>query len=74
MEKIEKSPYEMAELHSVVFQKKPVSLESMIKTCQQEYSFLMELTDEELKIAQDARKHNEMSLFEEKVIQVNYPD
>jgi hypothetical protein len=46
----------------------------MIKTCQQEYSFLMELTDEELKIAQDARKHNEMSLFEEKVIQVNYPD
>jgi predicted nucleotidyltransferase component of viral defense system len=70
MEKIEKSQYEMAELHSVVFQKKPVSLKDMIKTLKQEYSFLMELTDEEIKIAQDARKHNEMSLFEEKVIQL----
>ena len=70
MEKIEKSQYEMAELHSVVFQTKPVSIKDMIKTLKQEYSFLMELTEEEIKIAQDARKHNEMSLFEEKVTQL----
>ena len=70
MEKIEKSQYEMAELQQVVFQTKRVSIKDLIKTLKQEYSFLMELTDEEIKIAQDARKHNEMSLFEEKVIQL----
>jgi predicted nucleotidyltransferase component of viral defense system len=70
MEKIEKSQYEMAELQQVVFQTKRVSIKDLINTLKQEYSFLMELTDEELKIAQDARKHNEMSLFEEKVIQL----
>lgn len=70
MEKIEKSQYEIQELQQVVFQTKRVRLESMIKTLKQEYSFLMKLTDEELKIAQDARKHNEVSLFEEKVIQL----
>jgi len=68
MEKIEKSQYEMAELQQVFFQTKRVRLESMIKTLKQEYSFLMKLTDEELKIAQDARKHNEVSLFEEKLM------
>ena len=70
MEKIEKSQYEMAELQQVVFQTKRVSIKDLIKTLKQEYSFLMELTDEELKIAQDARKHNELSIFEEKVIQL----
>lgn len=70
MEKIEKSQYEMAELQQVVFQTKRVSIKDLIKTLKQEYSFLMNLTEEELKIAQDARKHNEMSLFEEKVIQL----
>lgn len=70
MEKIEKSQYEMAELQQVVFQTKRVSLKDLIKTLKQEYSFLMELTDEEIKIAQDARKHNQVSLFEEKVIQL----
>jgi len=70
MEKIEKSQYEMAELQQVVFQTKRVSIKDLINTLKQEYSFLMELTDEEIKIAQDARKHNEMSLFEEKVIQL----
>lgn len=70
MEKIEKSQYEMAELQQVVFQTKRVSIKDLINTLKQEYSFLMELTDEEIKIAQDARKHNEVSLFEEKVIQL----
>jgi hypothetical protein len=70
MEKIEKSQYEMAELQQVVFQTKRVSIKDLINTLKQEYSFLMELTDEEIKIAQDARKHNELSLFEEKVIQL----
>ena len=60
MEKIEKSPYEMAELQQVVFQKKRVSIKDLINTLKQEYSFLMELTDDEIKIAQDARKHNEI--------------
>ena len=59
IEKIEKSPYEMAELHSVVFQTKRVSIKDLINTLKQEYSFLMELTDEEIKIAQDARKHSQ---------------
>ncbi|MBI4687342.1 MAG: nucleotidyl transferase AbiEii/AbiGii toxin family protein [Nitrospirae bacterium] len=70
MEKIEKSQYEMAELQQVVFQTKRVSIKDLIKTLKQEYSFLMNLTEEELKIAQDARKHNEMSLFEEKVMKL----
>lgn len=70
MEKISKSQYEIQELQQVVFQTKRVSIKDLINTLKQEYSFLMELTDEEIKIAQDARKHNQVSLFEEKVIQL----
>ena len=70
MEKIEKSQYEIQELQQVVFQTKRVRLQELIKTLKQEYSFLMKLHQTELKIAQDARKHNEVSLFEEKVMKL----
>ena len=70
MEKIEKSQYEIQELQQVVFQTKRVRLQDLIKTLKQEYSFLMKLHQTELKIAQDARKHNEVSLFEEKVMKL----
>lgn len=63
LSQISSAKFEWQEIQRLVRRDKQVSQEEAIKTCLKEYAFLVELTQNERRLAKDSRKHELKDLY-----------